>query len=316
MTNIVPERAEFKGRPGVNLEDFLPMKLPPKKCLIAPWLPSPGAVMLYSYRGVGKTWISLGTGLAVASGASFLGWQTPEPAPVLYVDGEMAANDMQERLGSMVGAMAPGPRSIALQNFRLLSHELHNTETGIPNLADAAGRELVEEAAEGYSLIILDNLSTLYRAGYGENEAESWEQMQTWILMLRRKGKSVFVVHHGGKPDEKGQVTQRGTSKREDIMNTSISLTRPPGMAKNRFNLDFAKTRGFVPEDDHFTVEISEGGLKRAGIDEGEQAKNELIRDMIEGGSSDRAIKKELQVGSSRIARIRDEVRTAKRMAA
>jgi hypothetical protein len=36
---------------------------------------------------------------------------------------------------------------------------------------------------------------------------------------------TVLLVHHTGKPDKDGNVTQRGTSKREDILNTTILLT-------------------------------------------------------------------------------------------
>jgi hypothetical protein len=39
--------------------------------------------------------------------------------------------------------------------------------------------------------------------------------MQEWLLSLRRKGKTVLIVHHTGKPNRDGQVSQRGTSKRE-----------------------------------------------------------------------------------------------------
>jgi hypothetical protein len=43
-------------------------------------------------------------------------------------------------------------------------------------------------------------------------------------LLLRRQGKSVFLLHHDGKGGQ-----QRGTSKKEDVLDTVISLRRPPG---------------------------------------------------------------------------------------
>ena len=44
----------------------------------------------------------------------------------------------------------------------------------------------------------------------------------TGLSMLRRRGVSVLIVHHAGKGGE-----QRGTSRREDVLDTSISLRRP-----------------------------------------------------------------------------------------
>ena len=46
--------------------------------------------------------------------------------------------------------------------------------------------------------------------------------MQAWLLELRRRGMTVLLIHHAGKSGD-----QRGTSAREDIMDTVISLRRP-----------------------------------------------------------------------------------------
>ena len=71
-------------------------------------------------------------------------------------------------------------------------------------------------------LIVIDNLSALSRTG-PENEGESWLPIASWALALRREGRAVLFVHHEGK---NGQ--QRGSSRREDLLDVVISLTRPP----------------------------------------------------------------------------------------
>ncbi|MGH8533176.1 MAG: hypothetical protein ACREV1_10765 [Gammaproteobacteria bacterium] len=73
-------------------------------------------------------------------------------------------------------------------------------------------------------LVILDNLSCLVRRGGRENEAESWLSVAEWALSLRARGVSVLFIHHSGKDGN-----QRGTSKREDQLDTVIALRRPPG---------------------------------------------------------------------------------------
>src|SRR5262245_47302939 len=70
-------------------------------------------------------------------------------------------------------------------------------------------------------LLILHNISTLCRTGT-ENEAESWAPVQEWLLRLRREGISVILIGHDGKGG-----TQRGTSKKEDILDVVIQLERP-----------------------------------------------------------------------------------------
>jgi putative DNA primase/helicase len=67
-------------------------------------------------------------------------------------------------------------------------------------------------------VLILDNLSTL-ASGMRENEADSWELVNNWLLDLRRRKIAVVIVHHAGRSGE-----MRGTSKREDNVFWIIAL--------------------------------------------------------------------------------------------
>ena len=53
--------------------------------------------MVYSPTGVGKTWFSLGVANAVATGTEFL-MESAETRGVLFIDGEMQAYNLIERL--------------------------------------------------------------------------------------------------------------------------------------------------------------------------------------------------------------------------
>ena len=70
----------------------------------------------------------------------------------------------------------------------------------------------------GVKVLILDNLSTL-ASGMRENEADSWELVNNWLLDLRRRKIAVVIVHHAGRSGE-----MRGTSKREDNVFWIIAL--------------------------------------------------------------------------------------------
>jgi AAA domain len=114
--------------------------------------------------------------------------------------------------------------------------------------------------ANAVKVLILDNLSTL-ASGMKENEADSWEQLNAWLLNLRRRKIAVVIVHHAGRSGE-----MRGTSKREDNVFWIIALD---DMKKNaddkrgaRFISHFTKpsrnTQEEVPAVEwHFVTEAS-----------------------------------------------------------
>lgn len=95
-------------------------------------------------------------------------------------------------------------------------------------------------------MLFLDNLSSLVRSGK-ENETESWHPFQDWLLQLRRQGLAVAFVHHSGK-----NGLQRGTSGREDILDTVIHLRSPKDYDPKqgcRFECHYEKARSFYGED-------------------------------------------------------------------
>lgn len=206
---------------------------------------------------IGKTYISLGISVAVAGGGDFLAWKAPSARRVLYVDGEMPCSSLQERLSSIVAGSITVPEDDSL---RIITPDLQ--ERGLPDLASLSGQELIEEHLDGVSLLVLDNLSALVRAGK-ENEGEGWLPVQDWALGLRRRGISVLFVHHAGKSG-----AQRGTSRREDLLDSVITLKHPNDYSPSdglRCEVHYEKTRGFCGEEAKpFEVRMNLGERKEA----------------------------------------------------
>jgi AAA domain/Homeodomain-like domain len=226
---------------ALSVKELLNKDIPPRTNLLEPWLPSQGICMIHAQRGVGKTHVALGIACAVATGNSFLTWEAPKPAGVLLLDGEMPAKTMQERLKSIVdgmGCQAPTNLKIITPDFQ---------KYGMPNLSSLEGQnEINKLITDDVKLIIVDNISTLVRGGR-ENEAESWLPVQEWALRLRAQGKTVLFIHHSNKGGG-----QRGTSKREDILDTVISLRHTKDYdPKNGayFEVHFEKSRGIHGND-------------------------------------------------------------------
>lgn len=233
-------RASSLLRP-LNLDEFLKLQLPPRRQMLAPWLKERGTAMIYSPRGVGKTLLGLSAGYAIASGGKLLDWSAPDRRRVLYADGEMTGAEMQHRLAEIV---AGSTCEAAPDYFRMLSADV--TERGLPDLATLEGQSIFDDAIGDTEVAILDNISTLCRSGK-ENEAEGWQSVQDWALAHRRAGRSLVFVHHAGKGGN-----QRGTSKREDVLDSVIALRRPQDYHPDhgaRFEVHFEKHRGFHGAD-------------------------------------------------------------------
>jgi len=222
---------------AVGINDFLNLNIPAREMLLNPILPERSLAMLYAPRGVGKSWLSLSMGLAVAGGVSLLRWSAPRQRNVLYVDGEMPLVSLQERLKAISTGFGG---EIPNDGFRILAAD--QIENGI-NLCDEEGQRSLESLLQDVDLLIVDNLSTLCTSG-SESASDAWVPMQNWLLKLRRQGIAVLLVHHAGVNGR-----QRGTSRREDALDTVIALRRPEDYSPEqgaRFEIHFDKLRNRV----------------------------------------------------------------------
>lgn len=150
----------------------------------------------------------------------------------------MPAASMQERLAKLVAGVEA--KLLDSSYFRIVTPDLQ--EGGIPDIATKKGQELLEGIIDDAKLLILDNLSTL-APSLRENESDDWASFQNWILKLRKHGVSVLLVHHAGKSGQ-----QRGTSRREDALDSVIVLRRAQGYSAcegTAFEVHFEKTREF-----------------------------------------------------------------------
>ena len=225
----------------LTLNELLNKKITPRQYLLSPWLQSQGLCMIYSTRGFGKTWVSLEIAYAVATGGQFLSWKSDNPTGVLYIDGETALGDLQNRVKQIdmrVGNKLQTP-------LKFLSRDAQ--EADFPNLSTAEGQRQIESLIrDDIKLVILDNISTLFRSGK-EYESDSWLPIQNWLLSLRSLGKSVLLIHHAGKGGQ-----QRGTSRREDVLDTIISLKRPTDYKEEegaRIEFHFEKSRSLLGDE-------------------------------------------------------------------
>lgn len=210
-----------------TLGELLETRFKERKYLMFPWLREQESVMVYADTGVGKSMFALSLALAVAGGGEFLGWRPQEKDDgegwrVLYVDGEMHGQDIQERAALLLDTIPGINRQAAMGNIRFLPRQLQEPGQEFPCITDTTGMDfLMRRVMNGrLDLIILDNFSTLGEVE-DENAASSFNAIQDFLLRLKTTGVATLLVHHAGKSGD-----FRGSSKLAATFETIIKLER------------------------------------------------------------------------------------------
>ncbi|CAN5390351.1 hypothetical protein BH11PSE11_BH11PSE11_12300 [soil metagenome] len=226
----------------VNILELANHHFKPREQILSPWCLTQSLNMIYAWRGVGKTHVALGIAFAIATGGAFLCWRASKRRKVIYLDGEMPGASLQTRLTALI---ANSDADFDPNYFRILTPDMQ--EGAMPDICSLEGQLAVEDLIEDAEVIVVDNLSSLARSGGNENAAESVEMTSGWALRMRQQGRTVIFIHHSGKGGE-----QRGTSKREDILDVVVSLKRPPDYQPTegaKFEVHFQKGRDLQGDD-------------------------------------------------------------------
>jgi putative DNA primase/helicase len=234
--NESEESTSDLSRALLDYSKMVTLEIPERKRHLA-WLPEGSNVMVYGPRGVGKTMFELGLTAALTTGISFLKWPVLAPVGVLYVDGEMQFDELRTR---MTALLPEEPR--ASLKFLASEYVYHSLKRDLVLTSEAVRGEIGDmlDANPDIRIVILDNVSCLF-AGIDEDRKRDWEPIAAWLIRLRHRGLTTVLVHHAGKGGQ-----QRGTSGREDALDTVILLERPPDYDPREgchFYLQFTKSR-------------------------------------------------------------------------
>jgi len=303
---------EQQTPPGIadlicDVSQFISIEFPEKQNIIHPWLSESSIDMVYGPRGVGKTMFIFGVLCAATTGEPFGAWQVNTPVPSLYLDGEMAPQDTQNRLNRFPSLKKPGRQPL------IIYCDAQMNQHGLPraNLLDDEWRKRMKQIllANDIKLWVADNIASL-APGTDENSKQEWDPVNQWFLELRFAGITTIFLHHANKDGG-----QRGTSGREDNIDISILLDKPKTYVPEdgaRFVVKFQKARIeqkylSLITDTEFSLETDEkdnylwtyGMVKK-------QHKTQVLT-MLDEGMKARDVAMELGINESRVSQIKSE---------
>jgi putative DNA primase/helicase len=230
-----PEKLHY-SQAIITREQFVQLDIPPRESLLHPIIKEQSITLIYGPRGVGKTWFAQSLMDAIAYGTQFGPWESGRKVPCLYLEGEMPAQDVIERLGYFKYPEKNGETYIYSDGYA-------NT-IGLPkaNLSNPKWQEQIKEELLrlNVKLWVVDNLASL-APGMDEMSKQEYDPVNQFFLDLRFAGVATVFLHHAGKLGQ-----QRGTSAHEDNIDSVIKLAYPADYSQEqgaRFNVIFEKAR-------------------------------------------------------------------------
>lgn len=235
--------------PRVTLSDA---NIRPTLDFVLPGLLAGTVGMIVGQGGIGKSFLALQIGLAVASGRPVAGglWPSPTNGNVTLIFGEDQPALLHDRLHWLRAYECLDPvqyrdidermdiRSGFGHDMRVLKKSRDGHELG-PFL------DVIREAAKGRRLVILDPLAFLQDGDENDNGTAT-RLMQALQSICFETGATIIVLHHVGKASAGGDdgreswTAARGASALTSACRWQINLTHPNSRQMKDYGIDNA----------------------------------------------------------------------------
>ena len=203
--------------------------------------------------GVGKTLFCLDLGFAIAAGANFLTWKGVRPCRVMYLDGELPAETLKERIESAAKLFGE-PQLYAYNRDRL-------TDADLPPLNTPDGQKWLRRDRRGKARP--HRFRQRHVAAHRQDgDEESWTPVVPFTRQLTAHRIAQVWVHHTGHDTSHGF----GSKTREWQMDTVAMLTKAGDEGETSIRLEFSKARLRTPTTAH-SVQAAPGPPRRAWLD-------------------------------------------------
>jgi len=313
LSILIDNAGPYKPPKKVSLDDiileigqFCNLDVKIRNEYLSPWIKEGSIGLISGWRGIGKTFFLMGILDAVTRGKSFGPWKCKLSVPCLLLDGEMPREDLIERSSAL------GLTSERQNPFYIYS-DAHSNQLGLPraHLAKESWRQKMKQIliTRKVKLWAIDNLASL-AAGLDENKKQDWDPINSWLLELRFAGISTIILHHVNK-----EGGQRGTSAREDNIDTSIMLKSPHNYTPEdgaKFIVHFSKARVQTSKlnlisDTEFKLTQDEDGKYVWTYGNLKQERKQEIIKMIDEGFDQKSIVEALGITKGYVSRIKNQ---------
>lgn len=251
---------------------------------------------IISASKVGKSFLSLGLAWSVATGRTWLGFDTV-PGKVLIFDNELHPETLSHRLDNVAHAM---------QIDQLDREQVHVLSLRGRGVAINALGAHVDIESGTYSLVIFDALYRAIPGGMSENDNAAMMGLYNSLDHYASEwNSSIAVIHHSSKGDQSGKsVTDVGSGAGSVSRAADTHIVIRPHETDGYSVMD-AVCRSFAPPEPQtiayewpvWTSIASEPVVKRANSQAANQAKKDA--------EADQAIRDELVKGPRSVAELR-----------
>lgn len=229
--------------------------------------------------GIGKTHIGLGMAGGMATGTGFLHWKASRPSRVLYIDGEMARDLMQERIIDLMRRMdvpsIPGLFVLCREDCEEMAKRFAGIGEMQP-LNTPEGQEFIRLLVKLVKpdVIIFDNRMSLLSGDM--KEEQPWTETMGMVKDLTRQRIAQVWFDHTGHDSTRIY----GTKTKEWQFDSVVMLKKEDGDEDNPpdvcVSLEFTKARRRKPSNradfDPVTVSLADDGWTVEGASKNEPA--------------------------------------------
>ena len=271
-----PHGAEHKARRPSDRSHLLvsawhKRQLPPRDYLLDGILSTTSRCLISGDTGVGKTLLALELGFAIAAGADFLNWTGVRPARVIYLDGEMPAETLKERIEAAAEIYGAEVQLYAYNRD-------HLGPDAMPPLNKPEGQVWLWKEIEAVKpdLIIFDSMMCLLSGPLSEEE--TWQPCLPLVRLLSGRRIAQVWLNHTGHD----ATRSFGSKTKEWEFDTAIMLSKDKDKPDDdAVQLSFTKARLRTPKitslfkpqlirrtENGWTTEAATMTIKRKGVAE------------------------------------------------
>ena len=248
-TAAVPSVADY-----LATRNWLERELEPPEPLLGDVITNSTRMFLAGPTGLGKSHICMAMAGGMATGKGFMHWRASRPCRVLYIDGEMARDLVQERLADLARRTPSADRAALLSNLIVLSaDDCEELAKRFPKLGrlealnTEAGKKfilrLIEELG-GVDAIFFDNRMSLLSGDM--KEELPWTETMPLVQALTSKRIAQVWVDHTGHDTSKIYGTKTKEWQFDAV--ALMSKVERPGL-DIAFSLEFSKARRRKPSN-------------------------------------------------------------------